>query len=303
METNTMLNLTAKQQLFCDEYLIDLNASRAALRAGYSATTALNGALMRLPKIKLYLDARMAEAAQKTTITQDMVLAELYKIAFGNMGNYFDEHGGIKPMHLLSEDAKAALWSTSVSDAGSGGTAAAVTKFRLYNKLTALDKIAKHLGFYKPEVKKPEVKYVYLDRDSLTADDRFEDKSIKKPRKEVAVVGENQESRIKSQESRIKNQDKGSDSGVIADDSQVIESGNFDLVDGAGIPYGKPRVPNPDNFIDLNETPEQLLERIGLKPKTVQPPTVTFSSLLSGRYLSPEVRKERKMQARNWRSY
>ena len=53
---NYINQLTIKQQLFCDEYLKDMNATRAALRAGYSAETAMNGSLMRKPKIKAHLE-------------------------------------------------------------------------------------------------------------------------------------------------------------------------------------------------------------------------------------------------------
>ncbi len=290
------LNLTPKQQLFCDEYLVDLNATRAALRAGYSAATALNGALMRLPKIKLYLDGKMAETAQKMQVTRDMVLAELYKIAFGNMGNYFDEQGCIKPMHQLSEDAKAALWSTSVSAAETGNGPATVTKFRLYNKMTALDKIAKHLNFYKPEDTKPAIRYVYLDRDSLTEDDRFEDKSVKKPRRNLGVaVAEAVAGAGGNQESRIRNQDEDGNKGAIKGEADMV------LVDGAGIPYGKPRVPNPDNFIDLNETPEQLLKRIGLKPAVTTPaPIRKAASVFGGRFSRNDRGMTRRKPGEKW---
>jgi hypothetical protein len=175
MKTNVADFLTPKQRKFCDEYLIDMNASRAALRAGYSASTALNGQLMAMSKIKLYLQQRTEEIAQKVQVTHDMVMSELCKIAFGNMGNYFLPDGRMKPMHELNDDEKAALWSISVNDDGSGSSAMATTKFRMYNKLSALDKIAKHLNFYKAEEKKAEVRYVYLDKADMTEDDWFED--------------------------------------------------------------------------------------------------------------------------------
>jgi hypothetical protein len=175
MKTNVADFLTPKQRKFCDEYLIDMNASRAALRAGYSASTALNGQLMAMSKIKLYLQQRTEEIAQKVQVTPDMVMRELCKIAFGNMGNYFLPDGRMKAMHELSDDEKAALWSISVNDDGSGSSVTATTKFRMYNKLSALDKIAKHLNFYKPEEKKPEIRYVYLDKADMTEDDWFED--------------------------------------------------------------------------------------------------------------------------------
>jgi phage terminase small subunit len=81
--------LTPKQQRFCDEYLVDLNATKAALRAGYSGATALNGKLMTIPKIRYYLQQRTEAATRKAQVNHEMILNELCKMAFGNMGNYF----------------------------------------------------------------------------------------------------------------------------------------------------------------------------------------------------------------------
>jgi len=102
--------LTPKQQKFCDEYLTDLNATRAALRAGYSVSTALNGQLMQLPKIRCYLQQRTGEASRKAQINHEMVLAELGKIAFANMRNYYHNDGSLKAAQELTDDEAAALW-------------------------------------------------------------------------------------------------------------------------------------------------------------------------------------------------
>jgi len=134
--------LTPKQQLFCDEYLVDMNATRAALRAGYSKSTALNGQLMTMPKIELYLKQRTQEKAKKLQVDHEMVLAELTKIAFANMGDYFGADGKLKPMHEIADDKKAALWNMRVSEDKNGPT----VHIRLNNKLTALEKIGRHIG-------------------------------------------------------------------------------------------------------------------------------------------------------------
>src|ERR1700712_4002975 len=175
MKTNLIDFLTPKQLAFCNEYLIDMNATRAALRAGYSASTALNGQLMNMPKIKLYLQEKTADAVQRADVSHARVLNELCKIAFGNMGNYFAADGSIKPTNELSDDDKAALWSVSVGDAGSGTTAVSTTKFRMYNKLSALDKIAKHIGFYIPNLPENQTIYSYVTPADITADDGFDD--------------------------------------------------------------------------------------------------------------------------------
>ena len=171
---SAFLALTPKQQRFCDEYLIGLNATKAALRAGYSASTALNGKLMTLPKIKNYLQQRTEQASSQLQVTHQMILAELSKIAFANMGNYFDADGKVKPMNALTDDAKAALWNFSVSDNGEECT----VKIRLNNKLSALEKIAKYLKFYEAEAPQPEKEYVYLDKEDLEEDDLFDDESF-----------------------------------------------------------------------------------------------------------------------------
>ena len=80
-----MGKLTAKQQRFCDEYLIDLNATQAAIRAGYSKKTAYsiaNENLMK-PEIKKYIDERMAEKKSKLIADQDEVLKYLTSVLRG----------------------------------------------------------------------------------------------------------------------------------------------------------------------------------------------------------------------------
>jgi len=62
--------LSPKQALFCDEYFKDFNATQAALRAGYSQATALNGKLMTLPKIKYHLQQRGAAAADAAQLSR-----------------------------------------------------------------------------------------------------------------------------------------------------------------------------------------------------------------------------------------
>ena len=80
-----MAKLTAKQQRFCDEYLIDLNATQAAIRAGYSEKNARNIASENLakPNIREYIDARMAEKEKSLIADQDEVLRYLTSVLRG----------------------------------------------------------------------------------------------------------------------------------------------------------------------------------------------------------------------------
>lgn len=80
-----MAKLTAKQQRFCDEYLIDLNATQAAIRAGYSKRTANRIASENLlkPDIRKYIDARMKEKEAALIADQDEVLRYLTSVLRG----------------------------------------------------------------------------------------------------------------------------------------------------------------------------------------------------------------------------
>lgn len=80
-----MAKLTAKQQRFCDEYLIDLNATQAAIRAGYSEKYAHTNAskLLQITTIKEFIEARMAEKESQLIAGQDEVLRYLTSVMRG----------------------------------------------------------------------------------------------------------------------------------------------------------------------------------------------------------------------------
>lgn len=223
--------LTPKQQLFCNEYLVDMNATRAALRAGYSGATALNGQLMMMPKIQMYLQRQTKMRADRAQISHDMILRELGKIAFASMGNYFDGDGAVKPMHQLTSDEQAGLCNLNVRVSGD---AVCTTQFKLYNKLAALDKIAKHTGFYNAKPEDAEPVYIYLNKADMTEDDSFDDARLKAEIKKEKAERKKEELRLKRQtEIRIKNKESGSGIGenriedmpVVVNDLQDVNDG------------------------------------------------------------------------------
>lgn len=81
-----MAQMTAKQQRFCDEYLIDLNATQAAIRAGYSKKTARVVAAQNLSKLNIqeYISERMAEKEASLIAEQDEVLRYLTAVLRGD---------------------------------------------------------------------------------------------------------------------------------------------------------------------------------------------------------------------------
>ena len=93
-----MIHLNSKQQRFVEEYLIDLNATQAAIRAGYSPKTAnvIGSENLAKPEISNAISRAMAERSRRTGISQDRVVQELAKIAFVNITDICDPAGRIK---------------------------------------------------------------------------------------------------------------------------------------------------------------------------------------------------------------
>jgi len=171
------VKLTPKQKIFVDEYLVDLNATRAYKAAGYrvksdNAAGVEGHKLLRNPKIDLYLKEKMKEREKRTEITQDKVLKELGKIGFANATDYArvvekeyleqvkDEKGNIiseipktyKTVELevtdnLDIDKQAAI--AGIKQGANG------IEVKLNDKVKALELIGRHLGMFteKLEVK------------------------------------------------------------------------------------------------------------------------------------------------------
>ena len=157
--------LTDLQRKFVKEYLIDLNATQAAIRAGYSEKTAYNAGHENLkkPLISAALQSEMKKRERRTEITADRVLRELAKIGFSEMTDFLevetarvvvghDEETGepiseIRQLVLMKDTATtpkeklAAIAEVKQARDGS-------ISFRLHDKKGALDSIAKHLGMF-----------------------------------------------------------------------------------------------------------------------------------------------------------
>jgi phage terminase small subunit len=159
----SVADLTAKQAAFVQEYLVDLNATQAAIRAGYSAKTAEQQGYQLLQKtsvaeaVKAGMDAR----AEKTGITAERVLSELALIGFANMLDYVQprEDGLVYlDMSALTREQAAAIQEVTVDQyiepTGNGDEKRSVNKvkFKLSDKRAALVEIGKHLGMFKDRV-------------------------------------------------------------------------------------------------------------------------------------------------------
>lgn len=158
----SQMALTPKQKIFADEYLIDLNATRAYKvaypRVKNEETAAAAGArLLRNVKVVEYVQKRMDERAQRTEITQDRVLQELAKLGFFDIRKLFDDSG--KPLDItgLDDETAACIAGLEVMDVYEGAGedkefVGYVKKYKLSDKLKALELIGRHLGMFKDKV-------------------------------------------------------------------------------------------------------------------------------------------------------
>lgn len=144
--------LTAKQELFCQEYLIDHNATRAAMRAGYSQKTAYKIGFENLqkPLIKQRIDDLEKDRFKRLQMSQDEVLGQYARLARSDVRNLYDEEGKLKPIHELDDDTAYAISAVDVDEVKAGGETMAVktTKVKLHDKKAALDSIAKAMKLF-----------------------------------------------------------------------------------------------------------------------------------------------------------
>lgn len=149
------MTLTPKQKRFVAEYLVDLNATAAAKRAGYSEKTACEQAARLLANVKVQTAVQEAKQArqERTEITQDMVLRETAKLAFFDIRKIFGKDG--KPLNIseLDADTAAALVGLDVQDIADndGDYVGFVKKYKMADKLKALELLGKHLGTWEPK--------------------------------------------------------------------------------------------------------------------------------------------------------
>lgn len=149
-----MTKLTKKQKLFVEEYLIDLNATQAAIRAGYSTQTARDIGCENLtkPNIKEAIDKELAERSKRTGINADRIIQELAKIAFLNPTDVIDmDEATIKGSS--NRDDTAAIASVKVKRIPTDNGDIVEREVKTYDKIKALDLLGKHIGMFTDKLK------------------------------------------------------------------------------------------------------------------------------------------------------
>jgi len=143
--------LNRRQEEFVRQYLLDLNASAAYIRAGFKArgnSAEVNAArLLRNAQVAKAIEHAMAERSARTQTSADRVICELAKIAFFDVTNALNDDGSIKPLSELDNDTAAVLASFEVVELASE-QGSVTHKIRLADKLRALELLGKHLGLF-----------------------------------------------------------------------------------------------------------------------------------------------------------
>lgn len=144
--------LTAKQQRFVDEYLIDLNATQAAIRAGYSVNTAQEQGSQNLSKLMVQqaIAEKMAERSKRTGVNQDRVVLELAKIAFVKLTDIVTSEGKIK--ETATDDDLSCIESVKYKRSDSDTGSSVEREVKIASKLKALELLGKHLGMWNDKV-------------------------------------------------------------------------------------------------------------------------------------------------------
>lgn len=143
----------SRQDVFVDEYLIDLNATQAAIRAGYSVKTAneQGARLLANVSVQTKIAKAMAERSKRTGINQDRVVTELARIAFVNPQKL------INPLDAsirknATEDDLACIQSVKVKTMNGSKGSSVEREVKLNDKMKALELLGKHLGMWNDKI-------------------------------------------------------------------------------------------------------------------------------------------------------
>lgn len=150
--------LEPRQELFCREYLADLNGTQAAIRTGYSPKTANVQAARMLAKgnIAARVEELKAKRATRLEITADRVLLEMSRIALSDTRKLFDDAGRLRPVSEWDDDMAAAVSGVDVAEEterrGGRHITTYTKKVKLWDKINALVKLGQHLGMFREQV-------------------------------------------------------------------------------------------------------------------------------------------------------
>jgi phage terminase small subunit len=141
------VGLNDREVAFVREYLVDLNATKAAIRAGYSPRSArtTSSRLLAKANIQEAVQRATSERAKRVEVTADDVVRELALLAFSDLGRAFGANGRMLSLEEMPEAVRRTLASVEVDEDDDEGT---VRKVRTWDKIRALELLGKHLRMF-----------------------------------------------------------------------------------------------------------------------------------------------------------
>lgn len=151
--------LTIQQKLFCEEYLVDFNATQAAIRANYSEKTAYSqgNRLLKHVEARKYINKILEERSKTVMVSAEFVVRELLKVATADLSEAFDENGKLKPIHEIPKNVRMAIASIETDEIFDGfgedrHKIGETKKIKFWNKMQSLDLLGKHLKMFTEKV-------------------------------------------------------------------------------------------------------------------------------------------------------
>lgn len=163
--------LNDKQERFCREYVIDLNATQAAIRAGYSEKTAGQQGEQHLKKLEIQnrIAELKADIGKRLEITADMVVSELWALGKYSIKDFVKDDNNIKQLSEMERETLIPVVGIKVTErttSGEWGSETVVTTdLKLSDKISALEKVGKHIGIFEKDNRQ---KSINLGLDSET---------------------------------------------------------------------------------------------------------------------------------------
>lgn len=156
-----MARLTERQARFVEEYLLDLNATQAAIRAGYSQKSAekIGHQLLEKTRVREAIAEGKIRRSQRTEISADRVILELARIAFSDPREVMEwgPYGvRLKDSASLTEEQAASV--AEVSEGKDG-----VMKLKKHDKVKALELLGKHIGIFREKVESENITRIVMD--------------------------------------------------------------------------------------------------------------------------------------------
>lgn len=151
--------LNDKQERFCREYVIDLNATQAAIRAGYSEATAYSQAerLLRNVEVSNFISDLKDGISERLEITADMVTRELWALATYSIQDLVEESGEVVNIKNADREILKPVTGFKVTkkiiNFEGGSEETITTDVKLADKISALEKVGKHIGYFEADNK------------------------------------------------------------------------------------------------------------------------------------------------------